>query len=64
MMQARNKVAVMQEIMRVWHAAIPPQLRSVLLTAFDLQLVPASRRATAMPCLARPLFLRRHASYD
>ena len=41
-MQARNKVAVMQEVMRVWHAAIPPQLRAVLLTAFDLQLVAAA----------------------
>ena len=30
----------MQEVMRVWHAAIPPQLRALLLSLFDLQLLP------------------------
>lgn len=49
-MQARNKVAIMQEVMRVWHQAIPPQLRSLLLTVFDLQLVPTDA-ALATPRL-------------
>jgi hypothetical protein len=43
----------MQEVMRVWHPAIPPQLRSLLLTLFDLQLVPTGA-ALAQPLPGSP----------
>ena len=53
--QARNKVAIMQEVMRVWHPAIPPQLRSLLLSVFDLQLVAPDAASTCVPYYGSPI---------
>ena len=38
---ARDKVLLVQELLRVWHAAVPPQLRQLLLSLFDLKIVEA-----------------------
>ena len=32
---------LVQELLRVWHAAVPPQLRQLLLSLFDLKIVEA-----------------------
>ena len=47
--QARSKVALMQELLSVWHEAIPEALRDVMLSAFDLALVGGSEISPPLP---------------
>jgi hypothetical protein len=47
--QARSKVALMQELLSVWHEAIPEALRDVMLSAFDLALVGGSEISPPVP---------------
>ena len=47
--QARSKVALMQELLSVWHDSIPEALRDVMLSAFDLALVGGSEISPPLP---------------